>query len=152
MPPTGSAWLPCFLDVSMLDARGVIVHSSTTPDERLDRRSGAEVAADLGGRFLISYLRERDVKRLDDVGMAELQGVSRPIYTTPSPLASADLVATLGLPLPTLPRTFAIILDPAQIPAIIGPRRVLYGDTVEYLLPEGYPKAALVLKWPRPIA
>ena len=85
MPITGGAWLPCLLDFSMLEARGAAIEPSNTPDDALPERTGADVSVELGGRFLLTYLRERDVQRLDEAGIVELQGVTRRIYTTPTP-------------------------------------------------------------------
>jgi hypothetical protein len=68
-------------------------------------------------------------------------------FVTPTPYSPAETVVWLALPNPA-PRDYALFLDPGRIPAICGPRRVRLGGGLEYILPRGYPAAAMLVGWP----
>jgi hypothetical protein len=44
-----------------------------------------------------------------------------------------------------------MILDPMQIAEVKGPRRVLGGQGIEYLLPHGFPSSAVWGSWEREV-
>ena len=59
-------------------------------------------------------------------------------------------VAALALPFQTERRTHAILIDPAKVPSIQGPRRIAGGSAIEYVLPNGCPDTALAFAWALP--
>ena len=68
-------------------------------------------------------------------------------FTTPTAYSSEDLVKCLSLPSPNCARDFVMLLDPAKIKVILGPRWIRFGDGIEYVLPKGFPKDALAKPW-----
>ena len=102
-----------------------------------------QVAAELGGRMLLRYLLRKQYQQFT-AGSSQLH------FVTPTPYSPTETVIWLALPNPTK-RDFVLFLDPAQIPAICGPRRVRLGGGLEYILPQGYPAAALLVGWPVPV-
>jgi hypothetical protein len=128
------------LDVEMLLKLGVKVASSAVSDEDLPRKTGMEVARELGGRPLVRYLRRQDAGRY-------LYGDSNRHCTTPTAYASEDLIGFLNLPDPTTRRTHFLLLDAAKVGEILGPRYIAWGGGIEYVLPEGFPKEALINPW-----
>ena len=125
--------------------RGSSVASPITELARLPIRSGSEVASELGGRFLLRYLRANQVDSIE----AGLFDWSRPQFTTPTPIPPREATALLRMPRSRNPATHALVIDPARVPHIQGPRYVALGRmTIEYMLPDGIPQEALVLRWP----
>jgi len=129
-----------YLDHQMLVRRGRSIATSSTPDATLEIKSGLEVADELGGRFLIRYLRRSEVSQY-------LYGNAARHFVTPTPYAAADCVAYLALPDPTVKRGHLLLLDPSKIDEIWGPRWVEAGRAIEYFLPHGFPQAALAFRW-----
>ena len=117
-------------------AKGVIISPANVADDALPNRPGREVAAELGGRFLLRYLRTHQVGRFTD-GTGLLQ------YVTPTPYAPEETVAWLALPAPRDPPSHVLFIDAALIDIIRGPRRVRLGGGAEYLLPSGFGRRAL---------
>ena len=130
-----SAWLATMLDEQMLEKR---VQVPTVPLEHLPRRSGAEVAKELGGRWLLRYVPSAQVHepRSGRYGVAT--------FVTPTPYATSELAHWLDLPQPELPRNYVVRLDPSQVPVIVGPQYVGAGMGIQYVLPEGYGPEAVV--------
>jgi hypothetical protein len=124
----------------MLMKKGVLIAPASTYDACLPVKTGAQVAEDLGGRLLIRYLRRTEVN-------AFLSGNSARHWVTPTPLGSNELVTWLNLPDPLSKRCHLLLLRPEHIPEILGPRWVEGGLGIEYILPNGFPRAALVFGW-----
>ena len=135
-----AAWLATNLDQEMLEAGrnpAVVIAARPTPDGGLPRKNGGQVAAELGGRYLLRYLLPHQV------GLYR-HGSADPHCATPTPYAAADTVSWLKLPRARQDRPFVMFLDPAQISEIWGPRWVRFGKGIEYLLPRGFPQNAMV--------
>ena len=98
------------------------------------------MAAELGGRLLLRYLTPAQVGSFTN-------GSDREHYVTPTPYAPDEAIRWLALPGVTVPREHALVLDPASIDVILGPRKVRWGGGIEYILPDGFPKAALHFAW-----
>ncbi len=128
------------LDIEMLVKRGIHIYSSSTPDSLVLRRPGTEVADELCGRPLIRYLRKKDA------GLY-LHGDANRHFTTPTPYSSEDLTGFLNLPDPLLRRTHFLLIDPAKLPEIQGPRYIAWGGGIEFILPKGFSKDALINPW-----
>jgi hypothetical protein len=103
-------------------------------------RTGAQVATELSGRYLLRYLLPHQVGQY-------AAGSGDQHWVTPTPYAPEETVSWLALPAPRDPRTYVMVLHPAQIPVICGPRWVRFGGGIEYYLPNGFPPAALAFSW-----
>jgi hypothetical protein len=147
MPVTGCGRLANLLDLEMLLRAGTTVYPETTPDRLMSMRTGMDVARELGGRLLLSYIRKDDVSRRVPGADPNLGTRSWPIFTTPTPYSAVEVVSALALPWPKSLRSHVILLDAAKISEIQGPRRVLCGYGLEYLLPNGFPSDALRVPW-----
>jgi hypothetical protein len=130
-----------YLDHQMLVRSGTSIAASNTPDTMLAVKTGAQVADELGGRFLIRYLRRSEVSQY-------LYGNTARHFVTPTPYSATDCVAYLALPEPTMRRGHLLLLDPMKIDEISGPRWVEAGRGIEYLLPRGFTQSALAFRWP----
>lgn len=119
----------------MIQTRGII-HPANVADDALPDRPGGEVADELGGRFLLRYLRTHQVGLLTG-GTGSMQ------YVTPTPYAPEETVAWLALPAPRDPPSHVLFIDPALVDVVRGPRWVRLGGGVEYLLPFGFGRRAL---------
>ena len=125
-----------------------------TPENRLREKHGQQVAAELAGRYLLRYLLPWQVGRYTG-------GTGDPTYLTPTPLAPEETVTWLNLPSSQHPRTFVLLIDPAQLTddyPILGPRWVYLGGGIEYFLPRRFPQAAVAdvgaaphTKWELPV-
>jgi hypothetical protein len=135
-----AGWLATVLDQEMVEAGSRAIAARHVEDHELPVRSGSEVAAELKGRFLVRYMLRRQVG-------AFKAGSSTMHWVTPTPLSTDELPHYLFLPDPIAPRTHAMLLDPARIDEIQGPRWVRAGKGIEYLLPKGFRPEALALPW-----
>ncbi len=136
----GAGWLATMLDQEMIEYGGGRIEHRLVADAKLPPRSGADVARELGDRYLLRYMLRSQV--------GEFVGGSRAKHNvTPTPLAPDELASFLALPRPGELRTHVIALRPAAIPEIRGPRWVRLGKGIEYVLPHGFPKDALVVEW-----
>jgi hypothetical protein len=125
-----------------------VIYTEDEPDTALPFRTGRSVSVELGGRLLVRYLRLRDVVAPSAAqGSPKLGGLFRPAWVTPTPFSPREAIAALALPFPRESRTHAVLLNPALIPLIQGPRRISCGTGIEYLLPQGYPAEALAFGW-----
>lgn len=132
-----SGWLATYLDARFLVfEQAALIHQEGTLN--LPLRTGVEVARELGGRKLIRYMHAGQVGRFR-------QGSSDLTYTTPTPYSPEEASSWLVLPAPTLLRTHALILEPTLIPWIQGPQWVAMGSGIQYLLPQGFPAAAIIV-------
>lgn len=136
----GAGGLAVTLDREMLEARGIAIAPSHTATSALPVKPGSAVATELGGRLLVRYLIGRQVG-------AFAGGSTQEHFVTPTPLASTELNAVLALPAVRQKRSFALLLDPAQIGEVRGPRWVRFGSGIEYVLPSGFPAAAVASRW-----
>jgi hypothetical protein len=101
-------------------------------------RPGADVARELGGRPLLRYLTPAQQGRF-------LDGATERTYVTPTAYSPEEAIPYLLLPVPTVPRTLALILDPARITWVIGPMWAADGRGIQYILPEGFPRDAIIV-------
>jgi hypothetical protein len=131
------------LDEEMLALRPAKVYPSHTPVASMPARSGSGVSTELGGRFLLRYLIRKQYGQFTS-GTASLQ------FTTPTAYSPTEAISWLALPTPAR-RDFALFLDPKYLSDIRGPRRVLLGGGLEYILASGFPAAAIVVGWPVPV-
>jgi len=136
------------LDVCMLEERGTMIVPGDTPDTDVPSKSGAEVFEELGGRFLLRFLLPGQVSTEEKLS----QIPPRKQWVTPTPYSPKETIAMLALPAPDYPREYVFVLDPRKIANVLGPRRVRLGIGIEYILPDGFPKEALVLPWPLEVA
>jgi hypothetical protein len=126
------AWLATQLDARMVAKR---IAPSGTRVEDLPVRPGTKVAGELGGRPLLRYV--------DYAAVHENQRTTM-TFVCPTPYAPADQVEYLALPRPDLVRDFVIMLDPAAITEIAGPKWCDLGQGIEYVLLNGYPPQAVL--------
>jgi hypothetical protein len=126
------------LDQEMIERNGGSIAPATTLDRDLPPRPGMAIADEIGGRLLIRYMLRRQL------GMF-LKGSTDRHFVTPTPLSPGAVRPFLALPAVAEPRPYAMLVDPAAIGIIQGPRWVRGGDGIEYLLPDGFPEQALVL-------
>ncbi len=119
---------------SIMLYKALVAHPSVSIGA-MPNRAGADVAAELAGRALLRYV---DIARFHE------KGSSGKVFVTPTPYSPEDLLSALALPAPHLLRSYALWLDPALIDVIKGPRWVLGGTGIEYLLPNGYPERAIM--------
>jgi hypothetical protein len=143
-----AARLAVGLDDEMLTRNAVHVFAASTPESSLPQCTN--LVDQLGGRYLLKYLRSGDVGRYSvGSGISHFPGKH---YLTPTVLCTETVVPTLNLPtyLPT--PEYALILDPQKLVAH-GPRRIRGGGgAVEYLLLSGFDLDAIIdPKWPQEI-
>lgn len=101
--------LATVLDQEMLEVvRSVPIAARAFEIEDLPRKTGQAVAEELGGRYLIRYLLPDQVGRYTD-------GSRDKHWVTPTPYSHEEAIRWLYLPKPTVPRPFAIMLDPNKI-------------------------------------
>jgi hypothetical protein len=146
----GYTWVATWLDWEMLRNRSVQVAPAIPPPPTsvglspglfgMARKSGQDVYKEIGGRYLLRYVREWQVGSFQN-------GSGNFHYVTPTLYRSTDAVAPLFLPAGDRPPPFAMLLDPRKIPEIWGPRFVYLGFGIEYVLPMGFTKQAIVGNW-----
>jgi len=134
-----SSRLATQLDQEMLESISGPIAPRSTPIHTL-QRTGAQVVKELGGRYLLRYLLPHQV------GL-HIHGSADPHWVTPTPYAPEETISWLALPAPRDPRPYVMVLNPAAIPAIWGPRWVRFGGGIEYFLPNGFPGDALAFPW-----
>lgn len=138
--PVTCSRLATTLDTERLATVPVHAAPFDTRDEDLDRWTGVEVAQHLGDRLLLRYIVPAQIG-------AFTSGDPGSHYVTPTPYAPADAIIWLALPAPGIPREHALVLRPELIDLILGPRTVRWGGGIEYILPRGFPQAALHFPW-----
>lgn len=135
-----SSRLATQLDREMLEgAHGVAIAPSSVPIDRL-RKSGRQVADELGGRHLLRYMLPHQVGHYT-------AGSSDPHWVTPTPYAPEETLSWLALPAPRDPRPYVMLLKPGEIAEVWGPRWVRFGGGIEYYLPRGFPPEAVAFSW-----
>jgi hypothetical protein len=103
------------------------------PLEEMPVRSGSEVADELAGRMLLRYVTEQHPPPAD----------GRQVWLTPTPLGVVGAVELLHLPNQIAKRHWVLVIHPARLEQIKGPRRVIMGQGIEYYLPKGYTDEAV---------
>src|SRR4051794_7597686 len=106
----GTAWLSTQLDAVML---GNAIYASACRTSDLPDRTGAEVAEELGGRYLMRYV---DYSSVHEAGR-EIE-----TFVCPTPYAGDELCEWLALPRPDLRRDYVVLIDPREIATVKGPR------------------------------
>jgi hypothetical protein len=128
------------LDHEMLSAHGVAIAATAVPTPALARKTGRQVAGELGHRYLLRYLLPHQVG-------GYVGGSSEPHWVTPTPYAPEETISWLALPALRDPRPYVMLLKLGEIVDIWGPRWVRFGGGIEYFLPQGFPAAALAFPW-----
>lgn len=126
------------LDMEMLDRRSVPIARPLSGSGKPSSRPGLEVAVHLGGRYLLRYLMADQVEEFSG-------GSTRETYVTTTAYSPEDAVMWLNLPDPTQPRSYVLLLKPDEIDEIIGPMYVGFASGIQYILPHGFPKDAIVV-------
>ena len=141
---TSSKLAKC-LDENMLQkSHGVRIAPSSMDEDDLPEKTGPQVADELGGRYLLRYVLPEQVRKFSD-------GSSERHLVTCTPYSPEETIAQLYLPRDTEPRTYVFLLRPSKLKKVSGPRWVEGGNGIEYLLPEGFGKDALVRPWAMPL-
>lgn len=138
MMPNTSSLLATRMDAMMLVLRGVAIAQPGAPFEDLPGKSGDEVFAELGGRFLLRYLTEEQVGSFRN-GSTSLQ------YATPTAYSPTEAIVQLALPSVRRLRRYVLVLDPRRIPLIAGPQWAVSPGGIQYLLIAGFPASAIVV-------
>ncbi|HEY8112889.1 MAG TPA: hypothetical protein VII16_08475 [Actinomycetes bacterium] len=113
------------------------ISSRLTAVETMPDRAGTNVAEDLGDRYLARYLTSAQVPEF-------LDGSSRGHWVTPTALSPNDVVPWLALYAPMLKRQHLLLINPSKVDVIRGPAWIRLGQGIEYYLPHGFPKSAIV--------
>jgi hypothetical protein len=130
--------LSLVLDEEMLGRHRVVVAPPWTPDLALSPCD--DLAAQLGGRLLVKYLRKEDRRTYSgSSAVVHFPGIH---HVTPTAICLSNLASVLNLP-PLDPPRYALLLDPTRLEAL-GPRRIRGGRAIEYVLPRGFPLSAVV--------
>ncbi len=133
-----SGFLATRVDTIMLEDRQVYPARAGLALAQLPLKSGTEVFQELGGRLLIKYLPERQVGLFN-------AGGSGMHYTTPTVYPANELNQWLLLPSPQRKRMYVLLLDPRRIAAIRGPQSVAGPGGIQYVLPDGFRRDAIVV-------
>ena len=96
----------------------------------------SDLSTQLGKRYLLRYLLPHQVGTLTT-------GTTRRQHVTPTAYAPEETVSWLALPSPTQPRTYVLLLYPSQLTNVYGPRWVLMGGGIEYILATGFTQSAI---------
>lgn len=131
-------WIATMLDQEQIEGAGTAIESRLVDVEGMPPRSGHDVASELGGRLLIRYLTNAQVGDFDG------GDTSRGHWTTPTPVGRDDVAHWLSLFAPNVERDHVLLLDPAAVPTICGPAWIRFGEGIEYYLPGGFPKTAVL--------
>jgi hypothetical protein len=135
-----SGWLATWLDVEMLAARIGGLPPPHTPDRFLPVWDGQQLEDLLGSRRLCRYVTPTDVG-------AFTRGSTRRHWVTPTPYSPDEATSYLTLPNPLIRRTHVLLLDPAEIELAVGPKQIVAGAGIEFLLPRGFPSSAVLNGW-----
>ena len=133
------------LDEEMLGRHGVALAPPFTADHALP--VCVDLAGQLGGRYLIKYVRDGDHLLFRVPHVTPVFGGQH--WVTPTVLCPEEIARVLHLPSNLPDPEYALVLDPAKLDAR-GPRRSRFGTGIEYLLPNGFPSDAILPPgWPR---
>jgi hypothetical protein len=131
-----SSWLSTLLDQERIEVAQVIA-ARRTAVETMPDRGGCDVVEDLGDRHALRYLTASQVTEFVD-------GSTRPHWVTPTALSPEEVVPWLALYAPKLPRAHVLLLDLNEVEVVRGPAWIRLGQGIEYYLPNGFPKSAIV--------
>jgi len=141
---TSSTLAKCLDEDMLQEAHGVRIAPSHELDEDLPKKTGGQVADELGGRYLLRYVLPSQVGAFNN-------GSSSFHYVTCTPYSPEETIGQLALPNGTEPRSHVFVLQPMKLKKVLGPRWVRGCHGIEYLLPEGFGKDALVRTWAVPV-
>lgn len=151
MPGETSSKLATLLTIAMLTGRGIRIVDPDNGAQMPEPRAGTLVAGELCGGLLVRYLRTKQVGLYRD-------GASEVTYVTPTAYTATEAIEWLYLPDPLVPRTHALLLNPERVPWIQGPMWVAGRGGIQYVLPQGFPREAIVVpgaptgRWELPIS
>src|SRR3989338_37936 len=142
---TTTSWMATLFDARMIERRpkNIRIAPPGTSVGALSILNGNALRKQLGGRYLFRYLRSNQIGQL-------VNGVGTRQYVSPTPYSPGEAVKWLALPRPNYPPTFVLFLIPDHLRNIRGPRYVLLGGGIEYILEDGFDKNALVSVSPDP--
>ena len=129
--------LATVLDLEMLCSVGLVPHPFMTPIEALPEYAGREIAARTGFRHLLRYVRRSQAGSF-------INGSTREHFVTPTPYPTEDVCSYLALPAPLDRPHHVLLLETVALLRIRGPRMTRLGAGVEFILPTGFPKGAVV--------
>lgn len=138
-------FISTFLDSRMieLNPRHLKIAPAGTPLKNLPKLNGPQLQRQLQNRILLKYLRPNQIGKL-------LIGVNTRQYVTPTPYSPRGAVRWLALPRPNIPPGYVLLLRPRELRNIWGPRFVLLGGGIEYILEDGFEKKAIFRISPDP--
>ncbi|GGQ80399.1 hypothetical protein [Kitasatospora griseola] len=116
-----------------------LIANEWTPDEKLRRSSGPTVADEISGRCLLRYLRP-------DQRGAFFKGITRKQYVTVTAYTPEEASVWLALVFPWVRRQCLLLIDPTELgddTPVMGPRAILGGFGIEYILPNGFPAESI---------
>jgi hypothetical protein len=128
---------PTSRDIEFLQACGISIAPSNHPIERLPEMSGWEFW-NRTHHHLFKYLTAGTL-HLFNQGSKIPEWVAMSWYSS-----SKEAIDSLCLPNPEKPRKFVLVIDPRPITRIVGPRHVVLAVGVEFFLPQGIPREAVV--------
>jgi hypothetical protein len=132
-----SSWIATLLDQEQIERQSAIAPRPQAV-EALPDRTGQEVAKELGGRLLMRYLVPSQTTEFKD------GSTNREHWVTPTAISPEHVVSWLALFAPRVKREHALLLDPAKIETVRGPAWIRFGQGIEYYLPKGFAKDAIV--------
>jgi hypothetical protein len=132
-----SSWIATMLDQEQIE-RSNSIAARPQSVEMMPDRSGTDVAQELGGRLLVRYLVPAQTAEFTN------GSTDRDHWVTPTAIAPENVISWLALYAPRVKREHALILDPVEIEVVRGPGWIRFGQGIEYYLPAGFPKAAVV--------
>ena len=132
-----SSWIATLLDQEQIEKLNPIAPRPQAVETMPDR-TGDDVATELGGRLFVRYLVPSQKAEFTD------GSTDRDHWVTPTAIAPEHAVSWLALFAPRVKRQHALLLDPAKIDVVRGPAWIRFGQGIEYYLPSGFPKDAVV--------
>ncbi len=135
-----SGWLATWLDIEMLVERIGGLPPPHTPDHKLPDWRGPDLSLLLAGRRLCRYVSARQVGSFTAGSLATH-------WVTPTPYSPDEVTSFLFLPDPLTRREHVLLLDPGRIVHALGPRQMIAARGIEFLLPHGFPAAAVIDGW-----
>lgn len=125
------------LDQEQIEATTPIA-PHVVPVMKMPDRMGVDVAHELGGRLFLRYLTKSQLTEF-------LNGsTARGHWVTPTAISATEVVDWLALFAPNEARNHALLLDPRKIDVVRGPAWVRIGSGIEYYLPAGFTKDAIL--------
>ncbi len=133
--------LATVLDQEMIEVtRQVRICSRITRDEDLPRKTGQDVALELGCRYLLRYVMSHQVGEFTG-------GSAVKHWVTPTPVCTGGDGSVAVSPQPRRQPVACNAAGPGKDPVDTGPPLGRLGDGIEYILPDGFPREAVVGGW-----